>query len=207
MRSARNLGPWPRSASGWPRVLFFTDPVRTPDPARVAASLPRGAAIVYRAFGAADAVTTGRRLARLVHRRGALMFVGADPTLATAVGADGLHLPERLAMRGGANRALRRRFRLSAAAHGLAAARRARAAGVEAVVVSPVFPSRSPSAGRPIGALRFRALVRAAGLPVYALGGVNPRTAMALKGCGAAGLAAVEALDASPALRPTPSRT
>jgi thiamine-phosphate pyrophosphorylase len=69
-------------------------------------------------------------------------------------------------------------------------------AGVEAVVISPVFPSRSPSAGAPIGALRFRILVRTARLPVYALGGVNPRTARALKGCGAAGLAAVEALDA-----------
>ncbi|HEY1928851.1 MAG TPA: thiamine phosphate synthase [Caulobacteraceae bacterium] len=207
MRSARTLGPWPRGASGWPRLLFFTDPVRTPDPARVAASLPRGAAIVYRAFGAADAVAVGRRLARLAHRRGVLMFVGADPVLAAAVGADGLHLPERLATRKGANGVLRRRFRLSAAAHGLTAARRARAAGVDAVVVSPVFPSRSPSAGRPIGALRFRALVRVAGLPVYALGGVTPRTAMALKGCGAAGLAAVEALDSNGALGLTQSRT
>ena len=169
--------------------------MRTPDPARVVASLPRGAAVVYRAFGAKDAVAAGRALARLAHRRGVLMFVGADARLAAAVGADGLHLPERLAGRRGVNSALRRRFRLTAAAHGLPAVRRARAAGVEAVVVSPVFPSRSPSAGRPIGALRFRALVRASELPVYALGGVTPRTAQALKACGAAGLAAVEALE------------
>lgn len=194
MRRARNLGPWSRGARPWPRLLFFTDPVRTPDPARVVASLPRGAAVVFRAFGAVDAVATGRALARLAHRRGVLMFVGADPRLAAAVGADGLHLPERLSARRGVNGALRRRFRLSAAAHGLPAARRARAAGVEAVVVSPVFPSRSPSAGRPIGALRFRTLVREVELPVYALGGVTPTTAKALKGCGAAGLAAVEGL-------------
>jgi thiamine-phosphate pyrophosphorylase len=198
MREARNLGPWSRGARAWPRLLFFTDPVRTPDPARVVARLPRGAVVAYRAFGAADAVATGRGLARLAHRRGVLMFVGADPQLAAAVGADGLHLPERLAMRRGVNGALRRRFLVTAAAHSLPAIRRARDAGVQAVVVSPVFPSRSPSAGQPIGALRFRALVRAAGLPVYALGGINPRTAKALKGSGAAGLAAVEALDASP---------
>jgi thiamine-phosphate pyrophosphorylase len=196
MRRARTLGPWSRSARPWPRLLFFTDPARTPDPARVAASLPRGAAIVYRAFGAPDAVATGRGLSRIAHRRGLLMFVGAEPRLAAAVGADGIHLPERLAARAGVNALLRRRFRLTAAAHGLPAARRARAAGVEAVVISPVFPSRSPSAGAPIGALRFRILVRTARLPVYALGGVNPRTARALKGCGAVGLAAVEALDA-----------
>ncbi|HEY2049197.1 MAG TPA: thiamine phosphate synthase [Caulobacteraceae bacterium] len=158
------------------------------------ASLPRGAAVVYRAFGAPDAVATGRRLARLAHRRGVLMFVGADPGLAAAVGADGVHLPEHLAGRAGVNGGLKRRYRLTAAAHGLPAARRARAAGAQAVVLSPVFPSRSPSAGRPIGALRFRVLVRAAGLPVYALGGINLHTARALKGSGAAGLAAVEAL-------------
>jgi len=198
MRSARTLRPSPGDASDWPRLLFFTDPVRTPDPAAVVASLPRGSAIVYRAFGAADAVTAGRSLARLARRRGVLMFVGADPRLAAAVGADGVHLPERLAGRRGRNHGLRRRFRLTAAAHGLPAVRRARAAGVEAVVVSPVFPSRSPSAGPPIGALRFRTLVRAARLPVYALGGVTPRTAKALKGCGAIGLAAVEALTSSP---------
>jgi thiamine-phosphate pyrophosphorylase len=36
-------------------------------------------------------------------------------------------------------------------------------------------------------------MVRAAGAPVYALGGVTLRTARRLKGSGAAGLAAVEA--------------
>lgn len=198
MRLARNLGPQPRHARSWPRLLFFTDPVRTPDPAEVLAKLPRGAAIVYRAFGDADAVSVGRRLARVARRRGVLLFVGADLRLACAVAADGVHLPERLAARRGVNRFLRRRFYLTAAAHSLPAVRRARMAGVEAAVVSPVFRSRSPSAGRPIGALRFRRLVRAAGMPVYALGGVTLHTAKALKDCGAMGLAAVEALSGEP---------
>jgi thiamine-phosphate pyrophosphorylase len=57
-----------------------------------------------------------------------------------------------------------------------------------------VFASASPSAGRPLGALGFAALARGAGLPVYALGGVNAATARLLARSGAAGLAAVEAL-------------
>ena len=42
-----------------PRLFFFTDPIRTPDPARILTRLPRGAGVVYRAFGAADAVAQG----------------------------------------------------------------------------------------------------------------------------------------------------
>ncbi|HRD28437.1 MAG TPA: thiamine phosphate synthase, partial [Caulobacter sp.] len=60
--------------------------------------------------------------------------------------------------------------------------------------VSPVFASRSPSAGRPMGVEAFAALVRAAPLPVYALGGVNARTAARLTESGAQGLAMVEGL-------------
>jgi thiamine-phosphate pyrophosphorylase len=180
--------------SAWPPLLLFTDPARTPDPVALAEQLPRGCGVVYRAFGAPDARAAGRRLAAVARRRGLILFVGADPALAAALGADGLHLPERAAGRRGDNLALRRRYRLTAAAHSLPAALRARRAGVEAVVVSPVFPSRSPSAGRPMGVLAFARLCRAAGLPVYALGGVNARTVGRLKNSGAIGLAAVEAL-------------
>jgi thiamine-phosphate pyrophosphorylase len=82
---------------------------------------------------------------------------------------------------------------VTTAAHSLRAARRARAAGADAAVVSAVFPSRSPSAGAPMGPLRLAALARAAGLPVYALGGVNEATARRLKDLPLAGLAAVDA--------------
>ena len=190
-----------RRASGrkpLPPLLFFTDPARTPDPGAALDRLPRGAGMVYRAFGAPDAVAVGRRLARRARRRGVLFFVGADAALAVAVRADGLHLPERLAGRAGTNRQLGRRFMITAAAHGLPAILRAGRSGVDAIVVSPVFPSASPSAGRPLGPRRFAALVRAAGAPVYALGGVNAVSARQLRRSGAVGLAAVSALAAAP---------
>ena len=177
-----------------PPLLFFTDPIRTPVPEQVLARLPRGSAIVFRAFGAIDALAKARRLAGLARRRGVGFFVGADVSLAIAVGADGVHLPERLAHRGGANRRLRQRFVVTAAAHGLPAALLARRSGVDAIVISPVFPSASPSAGRPLGVRRLAAVVRAAGAPCYALGGVNGRTVGALSRTGVVGVAAIGAL-------------
>jgi thiamine-phosphate pyrophosphorylase len=65
---------------------------------------------------------------------------------------------------------------------------------VDGVLLSTVFASRSASAGTAMGALRFRQLVRDAGLTVYALGGVTPENAGAI--AGAAGFAAVDGMAA-----------
>ncbi len=195
-RWARTLRPARAGGKALPRLLFFTDPARTPDPAAAMARLPRGAGVVYRAFGAPDADVVGRRLARIAARRGLVLLVGADARLAARIGAAGVHLPERLAGQAGAIRRRRPAWLVTCAAHSAAAIALASRAGAHAAVVSPVFPSASPSAGRPLGPVRFAALVRAARLPVYALGGVNARTARRLAGTRAAGLAAVEALAA-----------
>ncbi len=122
--------------------------------------------MIYRAFGAAKAERTAEKLRRIAASRGLVLLIGSgEPRLRGA----GAHLPERLAVR--ARRFRRRGALVTAAAHSEAAVRRARLAGCDAVVVSTVFESQSPSAGRPMGPLRFAALVRRAGLPVYALGG------------------------------------
>lgn len=179
--------------------MFFTDPARTPDPAAVLARLPRGCGVIYRAFGAPDAACVGRRLVRIAHRRGLVILAGADPALAAAMGADGVHLPERSAARARGLRMARPGWIVTSAAHSASAIVRARRTGADAVFVAPVFESASRSAGRPLGPLRFCALVAGARLPVYALGGVDGQTARRIARSGAAGLAAVGALAEDPA--------
>ena len=191
-RVARRLGA-AAPAGKAPRLMFFTDPERTPDPVAVIERLPAGAAVVYRAFGAADAQAVARSLRSATRRRGVLLLVGRDEALAAAVGADGLHLPESRLHLGPAIRRRRPGWILTGAAHGASGLRRAAEAGLDAAGLSSVFESSSPSAGPPLGPVRFAALVRAANLPVIALGGVDARNARRLVGTGAAGLAAVSA--------------
>ena len=193
LRAARRLRAG-RRGGALPPLLFLTDPVRTPQPWIAAERLPRGAGVVFRAFGRPDALATGRRLKAVARRRGLVLLAGADPALARAIGADGVHLPERLAKRAGALRRAHPGWIVTAAAHSRPALLAAARAGASAALVSPVFESRSPSAGRPLGAVRFAALARGAGIAVYALGGIDGATAQRLIGSGAAGLAAVEAL-------------
>ncbi len=177
-----------------PPLILMTDPARIPDPVVAAERLPRGSAVVFRAFGAEDAVEQGLRLAAVARRRGLVLLAGADARLAIAIGAEGVHLPERLVNRASAIRRAHPLWLITVAAHGEAAARRARLRGADAVVISPVFESRSPSAGPALGPARLASLVRRTKRPVYALGGVNAMTAARLIGSGAAGIAAVEAL-------------
>ena len=153
-----------------------------------------GSGVIYRTFGAPDAIRTGLALRRATRKAGVLLLVGADAALARRIGADGVHLPQWLARRAGPLRRMRPDWLVTAAAHDVIAIVHARRAGAQAVLVSPAFPSRSPSAGRPLGVVRFEAMARSAKLPVIALGGVNVRTATRLRNSAAAGLAAVEGL-------------
>ena len=174
-------------------MLFFTDPARTPDPEALARRLPRGAAVVFRAFGAADAAARGARLMAIARRRGLIVLVGADAGLAARLGAHGVHLPERLAHRARRLKAAHPSWMITAAAHSPLAARRGLAAGADAVVVSTVFASRSASAAAPMGPIRLAILVRRARGPVYGLGGIDMKKARLLKDTGLVGLAAVDA--------------
>ncbi len=196
-RTAARFRPWPVRGKALPNLLFFTDPERTPDPEAVAERLPAGAAVVFRAFGAPDAAARGARLREITRRRGLTLLVGADADLAVAIEADGVHLPERLAAEAPRLRAAHPDWLITAAAHDEAAARSGAEAGVDALVVSPVFPSRSPSAGAPLGVEGLKRIVEAARTPVYALGGVRADTVGRLLDTGIVGIAAVEALSAS----------
>lgn len=171
-----------------PRAFFVTDPVRTPDPLSIVKRLPRGFGVIWRHFGSPSRLATGLALARACRKRGLILLVANDPPLAARIGAAGVHWPERQ-LKG--TRPRRPGSIETAAAHSRIAIARAAALGVDAVLVSAVFPSQSPSAGPALGALRFRQLTRSAPLPVYALGGINAGNAASIMH-NAAGWAAIE---------------
>lgn len=194
-RAAHRLGRKAAAGKRLPTLLAFTDPQRSGDPLGLASRLPRGAALVYRAFGAPDRWEVAQRLRRITWRRGVLLIIGADIGLARAVRADGVHLPERQA----ASLSTLRGFDVvTVAAHSPAAARRGFRLGADAVVLSPILGSDSPSAGTALGVLRTARLVSSTNGAVYGLGGINGETAARVAATGVAGLAAVGAFSAQP---------
>ena len=176
-----------------PPLLFFTDPTRTPQPWETAARLPAGAGVVFRHFGAADAMETGLRLRAATKDAGVRLLVGLDADLAERIGADGVHLPERALSAAYALSGRRPDWLLTGAAHSLETVKSSR--DLDALVLSPVFPAGGASAAKAaLGIEGFKALAAVAPCPAYALGGISVAKAEALIGSGACGIAGVDAV-------------
>lgn len=176
------------AAGRLPPLLFFTDAARTPRPWETAARLPAGAGVVFRHFGAPDALDQARRLRQATHAAGVRLLIGLDADLALAVQADGVHLPERALSAAYGLSGRNPDWILTGAAHSMKAVKRAR--DLDALVLSPVFQAGGASASRPaLGLEGLADLAAAAPCPTYALGGITAENADSVKGV--SGLAAV----------------
>ncbi len=175
-----------------PPLFFVTDPKRTPHPEDIVAHLPAGCGVIYRSFGESHALQRARLLRKIADDDGLILFIGDDEALAREIGADGVHLPERNIHRAPV---LTNDFLVTAACHSLDAIRRPEIHAAHAVLVSPVFTSRSASAAsvEPLGVKGVRAFAEASAVPVYGLGGITCDTIGMLKDSGLSGVAAVDA--------------
>lgn len=187
-----------------PGCILIVETERLGDPVAAIARLPRGSAVILRDYAAPDRPARARTLAALCRPRGLRLLVAGDARLALAVGAAGVHLPEGMLARGNRcwRRWRRRGWLVTAAAHAPAAIARSRRAGVDAVLLSPVFPTASHPGASSIGPPRFAAWTRSAGVPIYALGGVTALSVRRLAGSGAIGVAAIDGFAASRCPRP-----
>lgn len=177
-----------------PHLWLATDPDRLPDPVGTALSLPRGSGIIYRSFGRPQALCEAQALADLAKRRGLTLLIGADEALARKVGAGGVHLPERMMGKAKQVRARHPNWIITTAAHSPRAITKAARLGLDAALISPVFASQSPSAGRPLGQTRLALWISNAKLPAIALGGIAHKNARLLSGTGVWGIAAIDGL-------------
>jgi len=206
-RAAHELDPAAFPAANRPVVNRLRLPDRylvTPEPgpdlgaflARLEAALARGVRLVQlRAPRLSEAAYA--RLAEVclprVRAHGARLLLNAEPTLARALGADGVHLNgRRLATLG--ERPLPDPHLVGASVHDAAQLARAQALGADFACLSPVCPTASHPEARPLGWERFARLVRATPLPVYALGGLQEADLDQARRHGAQGIAAIRGL-------------
>jgi thiamine-phosphate pyrophosphorylase len=173
-----------------PPLVLFTDDDRLADPLAAARALPRGSMVVVRSRDGARRAALARAMVDLARSRALIVLVAGDGALAATSGADGVHLPEARLGEAAAWHA-RRRFLITASVHSLAAL--AKAKSVDAVFLSPVFPTASHPGRAALTAVRANAIARLARVPIYALGGMEAANAGLLSGF--AGIAAIGALD------------
>ena len=85
----------------------------------------------------------------------------------------------------------RRQWMITIAAHSRPALHQAAMCGADAALLSPVFATASHPDEQPLGPEGFNLLAAQAGLPVYALGGINANNATRLLSGRAAGIAGI----------------
>ncbi|MEL7445310.1 MAG: thiamine phosphate synthase [Pseudomonadota bacterium] len=139
--------------------------------------LPRGSGFIYRHYHLDDPVRFARfmELRRIARACGHCVVLADSALTAREWGADGIY---------GGPRALypRRRGLIQlATAHDLQEIAIANRRGADAILLSPVFPTRSHPGAPVLGPAKFRLLVRHAQMPVIALGGMSVEGAKALR--------------------------
>jgi thiamine-phosphate pyrophosphorylase len=144
------------------------------------------------------------RLRVVTRAVGAALVVNGDARLARDVGADGVHLGGGAGTVADARAICGSGAWISVAAHSNGAVRRGAEDGANAILVSPVFPSRpaslqawleeGPKSGRGLDAVRAARILVGERCAVYALGGVTAENASACAAAGAHGVALIRAL-------------
>lgn len=180
-------------------LVLMSDPIVHKDVLAAARAMPRGAAIIYRHFGEAQREDIVHRLRQETFARDQQFLVGNDPGLAIKCGADGVHFTRDEAL----IEPTVWRARCPDWLISIAGIKDTDSEGgdgdyidyggdlsvLDGLMISSVFASSSPSAGKPIGLKRLLGITAVLGAPIYALGGVNEQTAEALNGYGLSGLA------------------
>lgn len=193
-RLAAQLNAQSRYAGRVPALVLLTDDVRLPAPAAAIRALPRGSLVILRAQDRARREQLVQLCTPICRARFHLLLVADDPELASRCGADGLHLPEARADALLKWRVRRPDWFISYAAHDLRALHHAAACDADAALLSPVFATKSHPGTHGLGPFRLAALLRAATLPVYGLGGIDAQSCLRVRGLPLAGAAAIGAL-------------
>ena len=161
-----------------PRIWLVTDARNDAELDRTIARLPRGSGVIFRHYH----LMPNERAARLAQvRRLCRRFAHRLEIAGQGYGPPAPH-------------------RTLATAHNLREIGRANRWGAQAVLISPVFPTRSHPGGPTLGRVRLLLHARRAQMPVIALGGMSVRR---FGGLPVHGWAAIDGLVAQPRKSPT----
>jgi thiamine-phosphate pyrophosphorylase len=192
-RAARSLNRR-AGAHALPSLIFMTEEERVVDPVSAMRDLPKGTAVILRHRDRRHREAYAREMNALARARRSALLIAGDAPLAARLGARGAHFPEAQIGEVAHWRAMRPHWLITVAAHSERTAIKAARAGADAVLLAPVFPTRSHPETRGLGPLVTRVIASRSSLPLYALGGVDEKNVARLAGAKLAGFAAIGAL-------------
>ena len=150
----------------------------------------KGATILQLRDPAGTVRTLEREARRLIPTSTVPVIVSSRIDVALATKAYGVHLPERDVSVAEARKLLPKGL-IGRSVHSVEAAREAEQQGADYVVFGPVFPTVTHPDAKPVGLDALREVAESVGIPVLAIGGVEPALEESCWKAGAAGFAAI----------------
>ncbi len=178
-----------------PIWFVMTDHERLADPTPLIPYLPRNSALIIRDLDMGRQSETMHQLTPLCQKYGAILMASLSRPPRQLLG-DGIHIPEKSLCYWKQTDILRLQPKIiTASAHSLSAICRAARFGVDACLLSPVFPTKSHADGASLGMQRFATLCRQTELPIIGLGGISSQHVRRVFLGGAAGIAGIGLFD------------
>lgn len=151
----------------------MTDENRHADPNVILKNLAPGTGVIFRHYNVPDRAGLAQKIAGVCRQKKLPLLIAGDIALAKEVGADGVHFPRWAFSGDQVLPELDPNWIVIASAHNIPAIRRAEKFGADALLLAPVFPTKSHPDQGTLGISGFTRLAAATSLPVYALGGIS----------------------------------
>ncbi len=183
-----------------PSLIFITDNETQPYPESVIEKMPSGSMVILRDYDLESRRELGQALKYICEKRGIKFVVAGDLTLSLMVKADGIHIPEHALHKVSSIREEYPDYFITASVHNEAAIKHALEGDVDALLLSPIFPTKShpetfKDINLTIGLNALKIICSKYEVPIYALGGITIETAPDLSNSGVTGIAAIRGLE------------
>ena len=162
-----------------PKVIIIFDDESFDRKKLLKLKIPKKSAFLLRSYETKKRRKIAKQLLKFCKMKKMKLLIGSDVKLAEDINAHGIHLPEYMIRNNKINWIniknvkSNKKWIITTAAHNVHALKKAEELNIDAVLLSPVFPSKSHPNSKNLGLNKFSKIVKKTKLPIYALGGIN----------------------------------
>ncbi len=169
-----------------PKVIIIFDDELFDRKKLLKLKIPKKSAFLLRSYETKKRKKIAKQLLKFCKMKKIKLLIGSDIKLAEDINAHGIHFPEYMIKKKKINwiriknAKPNKKWIITTAAHNVQALKKAEDLNIDAVLLSPVFPSKSHPNSKSLGLNKFSKIVKKTKLPIYALGGINIKNVKSL---------------------------
>lgn len=175
-----------------PSLIFITDVEKVKNIFMTIENLPKDTLVIIRDYNHPEREIYAEKIAAICKKRRLKFLVAGDLKLAKKLKANGVHLREDMAKDIRIWRLKNSKQIITISAHSASAIQKIQNYNVDAILLSPVFPTSTHPCALSLGIKNFKNLSKQSKIPVYALGGVDKENVEKLEQCNIAGIAGID---------------